>query len=424
MIDTFYRDFEARFRGDLSVIKERLRVYESFLVPLAAQEGSHEALDLGCGRGEWLEILAEAGFEARGIDLDEGMLGVAREKGLSVENMGALAALRAVPDQTLTVVSAFHLIEHLPFDMVREIAAEARRALRPGGIMILETPNPENLVVGLVNFHLDATHIRPLPPILTSFVADYTGFARNAILRLQGATPQAETAANLTSLLTDVSLDYAVVAQVEGPQADDLDSAFALQLGMDLHSGVRRFDEASGARISDIHKALSSQGKTLTRLTGLTSNMAVHIEQARGLSDEVSALHREAGALRSELTALRVWSERGVLERMVFHRQSGRPSRALRRLMFHKSGKPRGVFRKWVLKSDGQPCRPFRQWMESPDYMGLPWPASRHQEPAPDPEENSLVFDPHRPRPMGLPGHVMTIEELVAKANQPTAGDT
>jgi glycosyltransferase involved in cell wall biosynthesis len=196
--------------------------------------------------------LAEAGFEARGIDLDEGMLDVAREKALSVENMDALTALRAVPDQTLAVISAFHLIEHVPFEMVRDIALEAHRVLRPGGIMILETPNPENLVVGLVNFHLDATHNRPLPPALTSFVTEHAGFARNVILRLQGATPQSETATNLTSLLTDISLDYAVVAQVEGPQAGDLDDAFALQLGMDLYSGVSRFDEASHARIATL----------------------------------------------------------------------------------------------------------------------------------------------------------------------------
>lgn len=250
MSDTFYRDFEARFRGPRFLILERLRVYEPFLLPLAAQDGVARALDLGCGRGEWLEILAGAGLEARGVDIDDGMLGAARDLGLQVEKMDALSALKAVPDQTLAVVSAFHLIEHLPFGTLRELIAEARRALRPGGILIFETPNPENPQVGLVNFYLDPTHRHPLPPALTRFTIDHAGFFRSVILRLHGATPQEATAAHVFSLLSDVSLDYAVVAQVPGDGASDLDAAFQLRLGMDLHTGMRRLDDASSARFT------------------------------------------------------------------------------------------------------------------------------------------------------------------------------
>lgn len=348
MTDTFYVDFEAQFRGDRSIIIERLQVYEPFLTPLALQPGEAIGLDLGCGRGEWLEILSDAGLSARGVDLDEGMLTVARNRGLAVEKMDAVTALRATPNGTLAVVSAFQLIEHLSFDMVREILAEARRALRPGGIIILETPNPENPLVSLVNFHLDPTHIRPLPPALTNFAVEHVGFSRMVTLRLQGQTSQVQTASELYSLLTDISYDYAVVAQVEGPRANDLDQAFSLQLGMDLHSGIRRFDDANKAQILNVIKLIEDQKKEIT-------------------------------ALRNDFATLSATFERSWIERLFFRASTGRPTRILRRVLFHKSGKPRGVFRKWILKPDGRPRRAFRQWMNGPEYRVLSWPTSQNK---------------------------------------------
>lgn len=400
MTDTFYRDFEAKFRGDRSIIIERLLVYKPFLTPLALQPGQAAGLDLGCGRGEWLEVMAAAGLSARGVDLDEGMLAVARDKGLAVEKVDALSALRAVPDGTLAVVSAFHLIEHLAFDIVLEILSEARRALRPGGILILETPNPENPLVGLLNFHLDPTHIRPLPPALTSFAAEHAGFCRTVTLRLQGEVPQPETAGELYSLLTDISLDYAVVAQVEGSNANDLDQVFSLKLGMDLHSGIRRFDEAKKVQNLKLYKMLEDQKKVIT---------------TSGLPDV--NLSNEISALRNEIASIRETFDRNWIERLLFRPRDGRPTRALRRMLFHKSGKPRGVFRKFVLNPNGHPRRAFRQWMTGIDYLRRPWPASQKMNTALEPEEPVIGFDPYHPRSPSLRGDVVTIEELIMKAS-------
>jgi len=281
--DTFYRDFEAKFRGDRSTISDRLRVYLPFVRPLVA-EGN--ALDLGCGRGEWLELLAEAGMNAHGVDLDNGMLGEARKRGLSVEKKDALEALRATPDGTLAIVSIFHLAEHLPFDVLRALFTEAARVLRPGGVLIAETPNPENLVVGLINFHLDATHVRPIPPILMSFLADYSGFARNTTLRLQGKTPCSETAGDLMSLLTDVSLDYAIVAQTKGTEMGALDEAFALELGTNLIDGVARFDR-SGMQQRQFTEGLQD------RIKGLESDFKAWHHKTEGLQDRIKGLESD-----------------------------------------------------------------------------------------------------------------------------------
>ena len=92
MTTQFYRAFEDRYRGSREVIKSRLRTYQPFLGALLARYPGAPALDLGCGRGEWLELLTEQGFRARGVDLDAGMLAACLERGLDASHADALAA--------------------------------------------------------------------------------------------------------------------------------------------------------------------------------------------------------------------------------------------------------------------------------------------------------------------------------------------
>ncbi|PRY92817.1 O-antigen chain-terminating methyltransferase [Hasllibacter halocynthiae] len=402
-IDMFYRDFEARFRGDRATILTRLEVYRPFIAPLA-ERGDARALDLGCGRGEWLELLGRWGVEARGVDLDAGMLTEAKERGLSVAREDAVQALRAVPDRDLAIVSAFHLAEHLPFDVLRALVAEALRALRPGGLLILETPNPENLQVGLVNFHLDATHVRPLPPVLTGFLVEHAGFTRHAVLRLQGQAPTAETRDKLMALLTEVSLDYAVVAQKEGEEMDRLDPAFEQEIGLSLVDAVVRID---GARDERHARSRANAATLANRIAGETSRLRAEIEALharlaeREAGDEAHQVQfaewqAETAALRAslspEIAEIRYLVSRSWTERLLF-RRCGRPIKALRRLLFHTSGKPRGIFRRWVVDKDRNPRPAFRRWMESPRYLALRWPASRQPILAPTPAELPPVED-------------------------------
>src|SRR5205085_6191498 len=202
------------YRGAREIIKDRLRAYARFTDPLLQMAGRPMALDLGCGRGEWLELLGESGFDARGVDLDEGMLAACVERGLNAQHGDALAALRETPSDSLALVSSFHLVEHLPFGLVQDLITEALRVLQPGGLLIMETPNPENLTVGATSFYLDPSHLHPLPPGLLGFAAEHAGFARQRIVRLQ-EEPQLHTDApvGLINVLAGVSPDYAVVAQ-------------------------------------------------------------------------------------------------------------------------------------------------------------------------------------------------------------------
>lgn len=259
MSDSFYRAFEDRHRGSRELIKSRLAAYLPFLVPLTTSR-TPTALDLGCGRGEWLELLGESGFVASGVDLDEGMLEACRDRGLNVKTEDAITALRAQPDASLALISAFHLVEHIPFDSVQELISQALRALEPGGILIMETPNPENLVVATSGFYMDPSHLRPIPPMLLEFVVEFAGFARQRIVRLQ-ESPQLHQATHLDlmNVLNGASPDYSVVAQkaAELIVSAPFDPAFTASYGLDLATLAQRYQAQQDALRSQSQAGLA-----------------------------------------------------------------------------------------------------------------------------------------------------------------------
>ena len=257
MIDeNFYRAFEDRHRGTRETIKSRLRVYLPIIRPLLAFDSECKVADLGCGRGEWLELMAEAGFEAHGVDLDEGMLDDCRERGLSASKEDAFTYLRALSDESIAIVSGFHLAEHLSVDYLHNLVRESLRVLKPGGLLIMETPNAENLIVGANNFYMDPTHKRPIPPLSFSFLMEFYGFARIKILRLQESAELANREkVQIMDVIAGVSPDYAVVAQKSdiAEHMSLFDSAFSREYGLTLEVLASRYEK----RISDLERRLS-----------------------------------------------------------------------------------------------------------------------------------------------------------------------
>jgi O-antigen chain-terminating methyltransferase len=211
----FYFAFEERYRGSRELVKNRLSVYLPFLLPLREVYDDLSAIDLGCGRGEWLELMKENGFSAWGVDISDDMISICRERGLKVEKKDALQALQELDDNSQVIVTAFHLIEHLPIREVQSIVKEALRVLKPAGILILETPNPENIIVASVNFYRDPTHVKPIPPQLLSFMVEYYGFSRFKVLRLNETPEVSEGRITLLEVFRGVGADYSVVAQKE-----------------------------------------------------------------------------------------------------------------------------------------------------------------------------------------------------------------
>ena len=235
MNNAFYRGFEDLHRGSRHEIIRRLQVYLPFVIPVAQTNPSAECLDLGCGRGEWLQLMAEYGINAKGVDIDEAMLNAAKSQGLNVTLKDALDALKNQADNSITFVTAFHLVEHLLFSQVQELVQQAHRVLVPGGVLILETPNPDNLVVASCNFYLDPSHIKPIPSLLLSFTANYAGFARTKLIGLQESSSlRFKANLQLEDVLAGASPDYAVLSQKVGTRDDTtrLDAPFERSYGV------------------------------------------------------------------------------------------------------------------------------------------------------------------------------------------------
>jgi SAM-dependent methyltransferase len=182
--DRFIMDLGEKFRGEYSDVQERQRQYLADVVPVARMFTDKVCLDLGMGRGEWLELLTKAGVPALGIDDNEILVEAAASRRLNVLCVDILEYLRGCPDGSVAVISAFHIIEHFAAGVLLTLLGECRRVLCPGGLLLLETPDPENINVGACNFYLDPTHHHPLPPLLGKFILDYLNFEDVSIRRV------------------------------------------------------------------------------------------------------------------------------------------------------------------------------------------------------------------------------------------------
>lgn len=188
LIDAFYAAFEDKFRGAREEIKERLKVYLPLISEAKIRTKDSSILDLGCGRGEWLELLTESGYTVRGLDLNRVFIQQCREKGFKVVEGDLIDYLRTVSSLSLGAVTGFHIIEHLPFEVLMNLMRETVRVLKPGGLVIFETPNPQNVLVGSCNFYTDPTHRNPLPSPLVRFLMESCGFVNVRVMDLHPST--------------------------------------------------------------------------------------------------------------------------------------------------------------------------------------------------------------------------------------------
>jgi glycosyltransferase involved in cell wall biosynthesis/SAM-dependent methyltransferase len=231
-LEAFYEAHQDRFRGSRESVRQRLEIYLPHV--RTAADSDHPALDVGPGRGEWLALLAEHHIKAYGVDINSAFVTAAAEIGLDVRLADGVEHLKGVSDGSLGAVTAFHVVEHIPLDALIELVDNALRALHPGGVLILETPNPLNIEVGASQFHLDPTHIRPIHPLFLQFVLENRGFAdvRAVMVNAPGEPPlevqlppdgKAGPVPRMAELLNKaffVGMDYAVIGRRADPERE------------------------------------------------------------------------------------------------------------------------------------------------------------------------------------------------------------
>ncbi len=195
--DSFYRALEDKFRGSKEEIKNKLKIY----LPIIKNLKGKKAIDLGCGRGEFLDLLTENGIQALGVDTKKEMVD---NKNVVIED--ALEFLKKQKDKSVSLISSFHMIEHVEFDYLYRLIKESFRVLDDDGILILETPNPENIRVACEYFYFDPTHKRPVPKGLLKFLLEYEGFYVN-IWQLNSKKDL-----NIKDIFNAVAFDYCAIA--------------------------------------------------------------------------------------------------------------------------------------------------------------------------------------------------------------------
>lgn len=302
MSDDFYRVFEEEHRGSVQDIKQRLSVYLPFITALAKIYPSAEVADVGCGRGEWLETLRDNAIPAMGVDLDDGMLERALQIGLNVKKMDCLAFLQQQADASLLAITGFHIAEHLPFEVLQSLVKEALRVLKPGGLLILETPNPENVSVGTCSFYMDPTHNHPLPPALLEFIPNYYGFLRTKILRLQekAGLRDSNSSVYLVDVLKGVSPDYSLIAQKEAEKSvvRELDPYFEKEYGVTLDGLSDRYDQRLNSQFKRMDKVQRAQEAKLHDVGNQLERFQRQWEKSH---QELMAVHAHNQSLQQQL---------------------------------------------------------------------------------------------------------------------------
>jgi O-antigen chain-terminating methyltransferase len=210
-----YRSLEDRFRGTREDIAERVSTY----LPFLPAEG--DVLDLGCGRGEALEVLGSQGLTVRGVDLSAEMVEECHGRGLSAQCGDLFEVLANCPEGALAGVVSLHVIEHLDGADVDRLIRLAWRALGAGGALILETPNPLSLVVAARNFWRDPTHRRPIHPDTLAFLFGEAGF--ESVERLD-MRPFGELEELPEVNLEEVPADLRILAEGVNEMRDHLDA--------------------------------------------------------------------------------------------------------------------------------------------------------------------------------------------------------
>ena len=258
MTDDFARAWHQKIYGSRATVQARLFCYLPFVLPLLHPYPTATALDLRCGQGEWLDTLNDAGFAAQGVDEDLASVAHCQHVGLQAQSQAALAALQACADQSYALISGFGLAEALPFETLRHVVQESLRVLKPGGLLILQAVNPENIVASTNQGFLDPTRRQPIPRALLAFVPEHAGFALSKAIPLHEQFSLAgQQPVSLLNVLQDVSPLYAVIAQKsnEGLATPLNIKAFDDEYGLSLETLATLFDQQTDAKIQEVAAA-------------------------------------------------------------------------------------------------------------------------------------------------------------------------
>ena len=208
----FYLKFENKFRGSTEQVLNRLKSYDGILNDIILNIDSPKLLDIGSGRGEWISKCSDLGIDTIGIDLNEDMGNFDQEKSINVIYGDALNIISKFEDNSFDLITSFHMIEHLNNKYISKLLIECKRILTKNGLLIIETPSIDNLVVSTNIFYLDPTHVNHINPTQLKFTLEYLGFDNAEYFYINGGPLQDTDNGRLTRVFNGVAQDVVCLA--------------------------------------------------------------------------------------------------------------------------------------------------------------------------------------------------------------------
>tara|TARA_Y100001968_G_scaffold300640_1_gene312210 strand:+ start:6597 stop:7817 length:1221 start_codon:yes stop_codon:yes gene_type:complete len=209
-----YFELENSFRGSRDEIKNKLSIYDGLLECFSSQADTPTVLDIGCGRGEWLELCSQKGFIATGIESNSSMVNECRSNNLNLNILqgNALDLLKNISDQSISIISAFHLIEHLSYEDIFYLFKQCKRIIKNNGVCIFETPSIDNLIVSSNRFYMDPTHVTPINLENIKFNLMYQGFHEVKHYYINGGPLEKDSNHTVTRILNGTAQDLLLIA--------------------------------------------------------------------------------------------------------------------------------------------------------------------------------------------------------------------
>ena len=212
MTSDYYLQFENKFRGNRKTIIKRFSMYDSLIELCIRDNREVSLLDIGCGRGEWLEKWKEGIPNSRGIEQDLNMCNLCKSFGLDVINGKAIDILSSLESNSISIITIFHMIEHIDNEELSLLLHQCHRVLSKEGILIMETPSIDNLLVSSKLFYLDSTHINHINPDRITFELESLGFVKANYFYINGGPLQHASSIKMTRLMNGVAQDLLIIA--------------------------------------------------------------------------------------------------------------------------------------------------------------------------------------------------------------------
>ncbi len=220
MKSDYYLKFENKFRGNRESIIDGFSIYDSLIDSLIDKNLLIKSLDIGCGRGEWLEKWSAKIPDAIGIENDDYMIKTCQEKGLNVIQGDAINILKTLPIGSVSLITIFHVVEHLSYDKLIELISLCYQVLNDRGVLLIETPSIDNLVVSSKSFFLDPTHINHINPDGLAFAIENIGFDAVKTYYIHGGPLKNDEHLKLTRILNGVAQDVMFLATKKAQTSD------------------------------------------------------------------------------------------------------------------------------------------------------------------------------------------------------------